>query len=165
MANRNKNHDFLIQGGTLAFAAIAGRIIGLVYRIPLTNIIGDLGNNYYGCAFDIYNILLLISSYSLPMAVSRLVSNYRTKGELKNAYKAVRCAFLFASAAGLAACGTVFFGARYITGTLFETPLSLYALRVLAPTLVITALLGVLRGFSRARKICTRAPFPRYWNS
>ncbi len=147
MANRNKNHDFLIQGGTLAFAAIAGRIIGLVYRIPLTNIIGDLGNNYYGCAFDIYNILLLISSYSLPMAVSRLVSNYRTKGELKNAYKAVRCAFLFASAAGLAACGTVFFGARYITGTLFETPLSLYALRVLAPTLVITALLGVLRGF------------------
>lgn len=147
MANRNKNHDFLLQGGTLAFAAVLGRIIGLVYRIPLTKIIGDLGNNYYGCAFDIYNILLLISSYSLPMAVSRLVSSYRTKGELRNAYKAVKCAFLFAFIAGATACAAVFFGARYITGTVFETPLSLYALQVLAPTLVITALLGVLRGF------------------
>lgn len=147
MANRNKNHDFLLQGGTLAFAAILGRIIGLIYRIPLTRIIGDMGNNYYGCAFDIYNILLLISSYSLPMAVSRLVSSYRTKGELKNAYRVVKCAFVFAFAVGTAACAVVFLGARYITGTVFQTPLSLYALRVLAPTLLITALIGVFRGF------------------
>ncbi len=48
-----------MQGGVLAAAAILGRIIGLIYRIPLTNIIGDLGNNYYGCAFDIYNIFCL----------------------------------------------------------------------------------------------------------
>ncbi len=147
MVKKNKNHNFLMQGGTLALAAILGRIIGLIYRIPLTSIIGDLGNNYYGCAFDIYNILLLISSYSLPMAVSRLVSDYRTKGELKNAYRVLKCAFLFALAVGTTACAIVFFGADYITGTIFQTPLSVYALRVLAPTLVITALLGVLRGF------------------
>ncbi len=147
MANKNRNRNFLIQGGTLALAAVLGRVIGLIYRIPLTSIIGDLGNNYYGCAFDIYNILLLISSYSLPMAVSRLVSSYRTKGEMKNAFRVLKCAFLFAAAAGAAACAVVFFGARYITGTVFHTPLSLYALRMLAPTLVATALLGVLRGF------------------
>ena len=79
-----------MQGGVLAAAAILGRIIGLIYRIPLTNIIGDLGNNYYGCAFDIYNIFLLISSYSLPMAVSRLVADYRTKGESRNAYRLLK---------------------------------------------------------------------------
>lgn len=144
--SRNKNQDFLLQGGVLASAAILGRIIGLIYRIPLTSIIGDLGNNYYGCAFDIYNIFLLISSYSLPMAVSRLVSDYRTKGESVNALRVLRCAFLFAMFAGAAACAVIFFGARYITGTIFQTPLSLYALRVLAPTLLITAFLGVLRG-------------------
>lgn len=128
-------------------AAIAGRIIGLIYRIPLTAIIGDLGNNYYGCAFDIYNIFLLISSYSLPMAVSRLVSDYRTKKELKNAYRVLKCAFVFAAVIGIVACAVVFFGAGYITDTVFRTPLSIYALRVLAPTLLITALLGVFRGF------------------
>ncbi|MDE7312498.1 MAG: polysaccharide biosynthesis protein [Eubacterium sp.] len=145
--NRNKNQDFLLQGGVLAAAAILGRVIGLIYRIPLTNIIGDLGNNYYGCAFDIYNIFLLLSSYSLPMAVSRLVADYRTKGESRNAYRVLKCAFLFALFVGAAACAVIFFGARFITATVFETPLSLYALRVLAPTLFITAFLGVLRGF------------------
>lgn len=144
---RNKNQDFLLQGGVLASAAILGRIIGLIYRIPLTSIIGDLGNNYYGCAFDIYNIFLLISSYSLPMAVSRIVSDYRSKEESKNAYRVLKCAFLFAMLAGTLACAAIFFGARWITGTVFQTPLSLYALRVLAPTLLITAFLGVLRGF------------------
>lgn len=145
--NRNKNQDFLLQGGVLAAAAILGRVIGLIYRIPLTNIIGDLGNNYYGCAFDIYNIFLLLSSYSLPMAVSRLVADYRTKGESRNAYRVLKCAFLFALFVGAVACAVIFFGARFITATVFETPLSLYALRVLAPTLFITAFLGVLRGF------------------
>lgn len=151
MANRNKNRtknqNFLLQGGVLASAAILGRIIGLIYRIPLTNIIGDLGNNYYGCAFDIYNIFLLLSSYSLPMAVSRLVSDYRTKGESRNALRVLKCAFLFAMFVGAVACAVIFFGARFITGTIFQTPLSLYALQVLAPTLLITAFLGVLRGF------------------
>lgn len=145
--NRNKNQDFLLQGGVLASAAILGRIIGLIYRIPLTSVIGDLGNNYYGCAFDIYNIFLLISSYSLPMAVSRIVSDYRSKGESRNAYRVLKCAFLFAMFAGAAAGAAIFFGARFITGTVFQTPLSMYALRVLAPTLLITAFLGVLRGF------------------
>lgn len=144
---RDKKQDFLMQGGILASAAILGRIIGLIYRIPLTSVIGDLGNNYYGCAFDIYNIFLLISSYSLPMAVSRIVSDYRSKGESKNAYRVLKCAFLFAMFAGAAACAAIFFGARFITGTIFQTPLSMYALRVLAPTLLITAFLGVLRGF------------------
>lgn len=147
MARRNKNNEFLLQGGTLAMAAIIGRIIGLIYRIPLTSMIGDLGNNYYGCAFDVYHILLLMSSYSLPQAVSRLVSGYRTAGELKSAYEAVKCAFKFALFVGIITCAIVFFGARFLSGMVFQTPLSFYAMRVLAPTLLITALLGVLRGF------------------
>ncbi len=147
MARKNRNRDFLLQGGTLAMAAIVGRIIGLIYRIPLTSMIGDLGNNYYGCAFDVYHILLLMSSYSLPQAVSRLVAGYRTKGELKNAYEAVKCAFMFAVAVGAATSAFVFFGARFLSSTVFQTPLSIYAMRVLAPTLFITALLGVFRGF------------------
>lgn len=128
-------------------AAIVGRIIGLIYRIPLTSMIGDLGNNYYGCAFDVYHILLLMSSYSLPQAVSRLVAGYRTRGELKNAYQAVKCAFGFALAVGVVTAAFVFFGARFLSSTVFQTPLSIYAMRVLAPTLLITALLGVFRGF------------------
>ena len=71
---KKSSASFLMQGSILAVASIISRIIGLVYRVPLNNIIGDTGNDYYTTAFEIYNILLIISSYSLPLAVSKLVS-------------------------------------------------------------------------------------------
>ena len=78
--NKKSSTSFLVQGSILAIASIVSRIIGLIYRIPLTNIIGDTGNDYYGTAFQIYNILLIISSYSLPLAVSKLVSANYSQG-------------------------------------------------------------------------------------
>ena len=79
MGRQNKkSNSFLMQGSILAVASIVSRIIGLIYRIPLTNIIGDTGNNYYGTAFRIYNILLIISSYSLPLAQNRCWSAARS---------------------------------------------------------------------------------------
>ena len=73
--NKKSNANFLVQDSILAMASIISRVIGLIYRIPLTAIIGNKGNDYYGCAFEIYNILLIISSYSLPLAVSKLIFN------------------------------------------------------------------------------------------
>ena len=144
---KNKSSSFLVQGTVLAVASIISRIIGLVYRIPLTDIIGDVGNNYYGSAYDIYSILLIISSYSLPLAVSKLVSSRVAKGQRKNAYRILKGSLAFALFTGTLATLLVLFGASYITGTIFKTPLSIFALRVLAPNLIIVAILGVLRGF------------------
>ncbi len=82
----NKN-SFVIQGSILALAGILVRVIGLIYRIPLTRILGDEGNGYYSTAFDIYNVLLLLSSQSMPLAVSKIVSEKLQKKEYKNANK------------------------------------------------------------------------------
>ena len=81
MSNKNirkSDTGFLLQGTILAAASIISRIIGLVYRVPLTAIIGKTGNDFYGTAYEIYNIILLISSYSLPLAVSKLVKSDRS---------------------------------------------------------------------------------------
>ena len=93
MSNKKSSTSFLVQGSILAMASII-RIIGLVYRIPLTAIIGNKGNDYYGCAFEIYNILLIISSYSLPLAVSKLVSADMSLGRKKNVYRILKCALI-----------------------------------------------------------------------
>lgn len=66
--------NFLVQGSILAIAGVITKIIGAVYRIPLVNILGDKGMGYYGVAFQIYAIALTLTSYSLPLAVSKLVS-------------------------------------------------------------------------------------------
>ena len=84
MSKRNNSGtSFLVQGSILAIASIVSRIIGLIYRLPMTDIIGDQGNNYYSCAFDVYNVVLIISSFSLPTAVSKLVSTYRAQRQKK----------------------------------------------------------------------------------
>ena len=72
--SRTKESNFVVQGSILAIASIVVRIIGIAYRIPMINIIGDEGMGYYGTAFNVYNIALLLSSYSLPLAVSKMVS-------------------------------------------------------------------------------------------
>ena len=149
MNSRNKRSDtkFLMQGSILAIASIISRIVGLIYRVPLTATIGKTGNDYYGTAYEIYNIILLISSYSIPLAVSKLVSARMAKGHVKDANKVLHGALLFAFITGGSAALIVFFGAEFFTGVLLKTPLSAIALKVLAPTLLVVAILGVFRGF------------------
>ena len=149
MTTRNKRSDtkFLMQGSILAMASIISRIVGLMYRVPLKAIIGKIGNDYYGTAYEVYNIILLISSYSIPLAVSKLVSARMAKGHVKDANKVLHGALLFAFITGGSASLIVFFGAEFFTGSLLKTPLSAIALKVLAPTLLVVAILGVFRGF------------------
>lgn len=148
MSEKKKSDSgFLVQGSILAIASIISRIIGLLYRAPLQAIIGNVGNDYYSCAYEIYSTMLLISSYSLPLAVSKMVSTRVAVGQRRNAHKVLKSGLMIAGVTGAVGCIIVFFGARFITADIFKTPMSFYALRVLAPTLIIVAVLGVIRGF------------------
>ena len=144
--NNGSSTNFLVQGSILAIASIISRIVGLIYRVPLTAIIGKTGNNYYGTAFEIYSIILIISSYSLPLAVSKLVATRMEKGEVKNAMKVLKGSLLFAFLSGTVFMCIVFFFADVFTDIL-KTPLASIALRVLSPVILIVAVLGVFRGF------------------
>lgn len=136
-----------MQGTVLAVASIISRVIGLIYRLPLTAIIGKEGNNYYGTAYEIYNTILLISSYSIPLAVSKLVATRMAQGQAKNAWKVLKGALIFASISGGSFALIVWFGADFFTSKLLATPLASIALRVLAPVIFLVAIAGVLRGF------------------
>ena len=76
--------NFIVQGSILAAAGIIVRLIGMLYRIPLANYIGDEGNGYYSAAYNIYSILLILSSYSLPVAVSKMVSARLAKNQYRS---------------------------------------------------------------------------------
>lgn len=142
----NNHQAFLVQGSILAIASIVSRIIGLLYRSPMTLIIGDQGNDYYSTAYEVYSMMLLISSMSIPLAVSKLVSARMARGEIKSAHRVFKAALAFALTTGTIACLIVFFGADMFAHIL-KTPMAVFALKVLAPTLIIVAVLGVIRGF------------------
>ncbi|MBQ7583390.1 MAG: polysaccharide biosynthesis protein [Lachnospiraceae bacterium] len=142
----NKKSNFIVQGGLLGMAGIITRIIGMIYRIPVTNIIGDKGNGYYASAYYIYNIMLLISSYSLPLAISKVVSARLSKRQYRNAARVFKGGLFFATITGGLAGLVVLFGADLLAESLQE-PLSAIALRIFAPTLLIVAVMGVFRGY------------------
>ena len=144
---KKSNGGFLIQGMILAAAGIITRLIGIAYRIPVNNILGDEGQGLYGCAFSIYNIALLLTSYSLPLAVSKLVSARVSKKEYKNAMRIFKSALIFALVVGAIVGIVIFTFSDFIAGDLYSQKYSAYALRVLAPGLFIVAVMGVLRGF------------------
>lgn len=143
----DKKNNFLVQGSILAIAGILVRIIGLVKRIPLTNIIGDEGNGFYGAAYGVYNIVLIISCYSLPLAVSKLVSARVTKGQYRNANKVFRGALVFAVLVGGGLGALVYYQAEFFAEVVMLEPMSMLALKVLGPTIFIVAVMGVLRGY------------------
>lgn len=144
--DKSKGADFVVQGSILAAAGIIVRLIGLVYRIPLIRIIGDEGNGYYTSAFSIYSILLIVSSYSLPTAVSKMVSARIARGRYRSAVRILRASLVYAALIGGAAAMAIWFGADFFAGAM-KMPYSSYALRTLAPTIWIMAFLGVLRGY------------------
>ena len=138
---------FLIHGGILAITGILVRIIGMFYRIPLVNIIGEEGSGIYSVAFNIYNIMLVLSSYGMPMAVSKLMSAYLAKKEYRNAGLIYKCSLIVSAVTGGIAAIILYFGAEFIESIYKGVPGLAIPLRVLAPTIFLVAILGVLRGF------------------
>lgn len=149
--DRKRSASFLKQGSLLAMASLIVRFIGMIYRIPMANILGD-GNGIYAVAFDIYDIILIVSSYSLPLALSKIISSQNSRREYRNIGKTFRLSLWFAIASG-----GIFGTALFVCAGLIETHIyPAYVglripLRVLAPTIFIVALLGVFRGFFQGK--------------
>lgn len=143
--------NFVVQGSILAIASIVVRIIGIAYRIPMINIIGDEGMGYYGTAFNVYNIALLLSSYSLPLAVSKMVSVRLARKQYRNSVRILRAALVYATVVGALAAAVIWFGADFFAREVFFMPYAAFALKTLAPTVWIMAYLGVFRGYYQGR--------------
>lgn len=148
MRNKNRTKDnFIAQAGILAAAGIITRIIGLLYTSPLAAVIGELGLGYYQSAYNFYTMVLLVSSYSIPSAISKVIAQKLAVKEYRNAHRLFYCAMGYVLAVGLAASLFLFFGAG-----LFVEEAAISVLRTFAPTIFIYGILGVLRGYFQAHK-------------
>lgn len=146
MTEEKKGSGVLVQAGILAMASMIVRVIGLLYRAPLTAIIGDEGNGYYGTAYNIYTIILMVSSYSMPSAISKLMAQKLAVGEYRNARRVFRCALLYGLLVGVIGSALLFFGARFLV-----PEVAACVLQVFAPTVFLFGILGSLRGYFQAR--------------
>lgn len=147
MNEQKKKNNFVRQAGILAASGMIVKVISLIYRSPLRSIIGLEGNGYYSTAINIYTIILLISSYSIPSALSKLIAQKLAFKEYRNAQRVFQCALLYVLIVGGFASVFTFAAAPLLMRT---SKNSVVALRVLAPTIFFSGFLGVLRGYFQA---------------
>lgn len=147
MNEQKKKNNFVLQAGILAASGMIVKVISLIYRSPLLSIIGLEGNGYYSTAINIYTIILLISSYSIPSAISKVIAQKLAFKEYRNAQRIFRCALLYVLVVGGIAAIITFAAAPVFMSTSVN---SIVALRVLAPTIFFSGFLGVFRGYFQA---------------
>ena len=147
MSNKQKTkNSFIVQGVILAAAGIFSRMIGLIYRVPLIRILGDNGNGIYTSAYYIYNLLLMVSSLSLPLAISKIVSAKVASRNYKECKRILKCSLWFAMCVGgFISVITFVFSDPIAKG--YGCPSASPALKVLAPTVFVMSIVGVLRGY------------------
>ncbi len=147
MEKQRVNNNFIAQAGILAAAGMVSRIIGLLYTSPLTAVISELGLGFYQSAYGFYTIVLLISSYSIPAAISKVIAGKLAVKEYRNAHRLFYGALIYVLVVGGAASLFLFFGAG-----LFVEKSAIPVLRAFAPTIFVYGILGVLRGYFQAHK-------------
>lgn len=130
----------------LALATVVVKIIGAVYKLPLNQILGKDGFGYFYTAYDIYYILLMVSTTGLPVAMSRMISEAKTLGQTKQirqTYRAARILFLTIGTVGTLGMALL---CRWLAGVM-SSEQSWFAILCLAPAVLFVGVLSVERGF------------------
>lgn len=137
---------FIKQAAILAIASLLVRFLGFLYRLPLTNMLGDEGNGIYSAGFYLYNFFLVMSSAGLPAAISKIVSEKIALQEYKNVKKTFKISLLLAGSMGFICSLIMFFSARFFCN-IIGSPNSYYTILTLSPTVFIVSIMSVFRGY------------------
>lgn len=151
---KSKTQTFMAAVTMVMFSQVVIKLLGFAYRIVITNIdgFGNEGNGIYNYGYQIYVLLLAISSVGIPNAIAKLVSEKCATDDFKSAYRIFRCALvLFAIIGGILGAALYFF-APLVDAAMFETPTIVSVLRVLSPAVFFVSVSSVIRGFFQGMK-------------
>ena len=146
MSQQPKKQTFLHGAALLAIATAIVKVIGALYKLPLKMVIGDEGYSYFATAYDIYTVLLLVSTAGLPVAMSRMISQASSLGnqrQVDRVYRSARTLFL---AIGAVSTALMMFFCRQLAQAL-EQPDAWFAIVCLGPCAFLMGIISTYRGF------------------
>ena len=130
----------------LTLSSVLVKIAGLLFKIPMNYVVGDTGMGYYGSAYSVYTFLYMLSTSGLPVALSVMVSERRSRGERQSARRAYRTALALFVFLGLCGSAVMLFCARPLAG-LIKSDDSALAIAVSSPTMLFICVSSALRGY------------------
>ena len=148
VAQTQKQNSFFGGAAILAAGILIVKLIGMFYKIPLINIIGEAGAADFNNAYNIYAVLLTVSTAGLPVAVSKLVSEANALDRRNQVRRTFRLALMLFLALGLVSFLVMFFRADALAGMMNDSKAAA-GIRALAPAVVCVGCLAALRGYSQ----------------
>ncbi len=151
---KSKSQTFMASVALVMCSQIVIKLLGFMYRIVITNIdgFGDEGNGIYNYGYQIYVLLLSLSSVGIPNAIAKLVSEKCAKDDFKSAYRIFRCALILFACIGGSLSVLLYASAPLIDRAMFDTPTIVGVLRVLSPAILFVSVSSVIRGFFQGMK-------------
>jgi len=151
MKNSSTQKNFLAGATIIAFSHIIVKIIGALFRVPLANLIGAEGMAIYQSAYSIYLVLFTISTAGLPVAISKMVSEYDALGKEKEAFNVFSVAYRLLFVIGIVGSAILMLGSKTISSAMGAADVA-PALAALAPSLLFVSVSSVYRGFFQGRQ-------------
>ena len=142
----NRKQTFLGGAAVLAVATALVKVIGAIYKIPLNRLLGKSGFGYFNTAYDIYAVLLTVSTTGLPVAMSRMISESRTLGrtrQIRQVYSVSRLVFLLLGGVG---AGGMAILCHQLSSVMSQKE-SWFAILCLSPAVLFISLISADRGF------------------
>ena len=129
---KGKANSFMKNVVMLIFSQLLIKVLGLVYKLVITNIegFGDTGLGYYSAGYQIYALLLTLSSIGIPSVISKLVSERIAIGDTKGAQRIFKVAFKFFTTIGFILSIGLFLGSDFIATNILNVPDVAYVMKV-----------------------------------
>lgn len=149
MKKNTKTHSFMGNVAIILFAQIMVKLLGLVYRMVITNIdgFGNSGNGFYNAGFQVYTVLLAISSVGIPNAIAKMVSERAAINDYKSAHRIFKTAFKLFAVIGIICAAILYLGADFISVHVMNMNGAQYVMRALAPSVFFVCISSVIRGY------------------
>lgn len=149
MKEKKKKNTFAKNVLMLMFSQVLIKLLGLIYRLAITNVkgFGDVGNGYYSAGYQVYAVLLIISSQGIPGAVSKLVSNKVAKGKYNEAHRVFKVSMVVFGIIGFIASLLLLLSANFVSSKILNVPDVSYVLKVLSPAIFFVCVSAVIRGY------------------
>ena len=141
-----KTQGFIKGAMILTAAAVAVKILGMLFKIPLQNILGAVGMSYFNSAYSIFTPIYALSVSGLPVAVSKLVSEQSARGSYRQVRKIRRVSLALFVVFGLAGTLALFLGAELFSG-MIGNPGAALSVAVIAPSILFCCLVSSYRGY------------------
>lgn len=157
--------SFLKGAAVLALAGVIVRIIGALYRIPLTNILGEEGVGLYQLAYPVYGLLLTLSTAGIPGAISKMVSERMVHQDRRNALRVFHISLIFLSIIGLISAVAMALGSSQIAAFIArgKGPMAVPSMLAAAPALFFVAIITAYRGYFQGLQHMTPTAISQIW--